>query len=374
MGVQVHRLVSDSHHKNILASLHQLRTQGQLCDVTVQVDYQGDVLEFQAHQVILAASSGYFRSILSSQDAIKDKLVLSDMQSSDFSLFLEFVYTGAVEVAKDKIGDVQAVAQLLDCKSLSEVCGEALSGGALQKPGGRTCASKLKPQAASGSLSPQGAEKEEILQKRLKVKSIQRNVRLRGKKLKLKLAGRKMVQRHWYCSSREKNGENQVGDDGGEECGNGTEDGARPESRKDETEEASPVGPSSDGDEWVGEEEVHSIDPRDPLFLLESFASKEYLKHHSNIHTGSKPYKCDKCDRGFAQRNSLNHKSCSSGERPYKCKDCDKQFTQINALQRHQRIHTGEKPFMCVLCKRAFSDKSTLRRGSIKTRRGGVPD
>uniref|UniRef100_A0A3Q2ZGW6 GDNF-inducible zinc finger protein 1-like n=1 Tax=Kryptolebias marmoratus TaxID=37003 RepID=A0A3Q2ZGW6_KRYMA len=216
MGVQVHRLVSDSHHKNILASLHQLRTQGQLCDVTVQVDYQGDVLEFQAHQVILAASSGYFRSILSSQDAIKDKLVLSDMQSSDFSLFLEFVYTGAVEVAKDKIGDVQAVAQLLDCKSLSEVCGEALSGGALQKPGGRTCASKLKPQAASGSaergektkakkqpkssflkrqLSPQGAEKEEILQKRLKVKSIQRNVRLRGKKLKLKLAGRKMVQR-----------------------------------------------------------------------------------------------------------------------------------------------------------------------------------
>jgi len=37
-----------------------------------------------------------------------------------------------------------------------------------------------------------------------------------------------------------------------------------------------------------------------------SFASKEYLRHHSNIHTGSKPYKCQQCGRGFAQRNSLH--------------------------------------------------------------------
>lgn len=37
-----------------------------------------------------------------------------------------------------------------------------------------------------------------------------------------------------------------------------------------------------------------------------SFASKEYLRHHSNIHTGSKPYKCEQCGRGFAQRNSLH--------------------------------------------------------------------
>lgn len=37
-----------------------------------------------------------------------------------------------------------------------------------------------------------------------------------------------------------------------------------------------------------------------------SFASKEYLRHHSNIHTGSRPYKCQVCGRGFAQRNSLH--------------------------------------------------------------------
>lgn len=37
-----------------------------------------------------------------------------------------------------------------------------------------------------------------------------------------------------------------------------------------------------------------------------SFASKEYLRHHSNIHTGSRPYKCEQCGRSFAQRNSLH--------------------------------------------------------------------
>lgn len=139
-----------------------------------------------------------------------------------------------------------------------------------------------------------------------------------------------------------------------------------------------------------------------------SFGSKEYLRHHSNIHTGSRPYKCEQCGRSFAQRNSLHQHLkihtgdwhicfcslgdmmcfCSSeksfaeldyvgvwylhpprmwsvGERPYSCKDCEKQFTQLNALQRHQRIHTGEKPYMCGLCRRTFTDKSTLRRHTM---------
>lgn len=129
-----------------------------------------------------------------------------------------------------------------------------------------------------------------------------------------------------------------------------------------------------------------------------SFASKEYLRHHSNIHTGSKPYKCEQCGRCFAQRNSLHqhlkiHTGESRGrltsldnaprspitdaaaplrvlpgERPYSCKDCEKQFTQLNALQRHQRIHTGEKPYMCGLCCRTFTDKSTLRRHTAVSR------
>lgn len=122
--------------------------------------------------------------------------------------------------------------------------------------------------------------------------------------------------------------------------------------------------------------------PGEKPFMCEScgksFASKEYLKHHSRIHMGFRPYKCELCGRAFAQRSSIHSELllltfnpcltsvCSvSGERPYHCTDCDKQFTQLNALQRHQRIHTGEKPYMCGLCNRTFTDKSTVRRHTM---------
>uniref|UniRef100_A0A3B4ERB3 Heterogeneous nuclear ribonucleoprotein A0, like n=1 Tax=Pundamilia nyererei TaxID=303518 RepID=A0A3B4ERB3_9CICH len=127
MGSKAVQLTSGSHHEHILASLHDLRLQGQLSDVTVQVDYEGDVEEFHAHQVMLAASSGYFKKILLSPHASRDKLSLSNMHSEDFSAFLEFVYTGKVEVARHKIGSVQAAAEFLDCDDLLKVCGEAIS-------------------------------------------------------------------------------------------------------------------------------------------------------------------------------------------------------------------------------------------------------
>lgn len=330
MGVQEHQLTSDSHPKNILTSLHQLRIQNQLCDVTVQVDHQGKVQEFRAHRVILAASSGYFKNILSSQDAAKDRLLLSNMQSGDFSKFLEFVYTGTVQVSEDKIAEVQAVAEFLDCGSLSEVCGEALRRGGLLNPREKTCASGVKPQAASGGTekgrktkgkkqtksshlkrqrSPKSSEAEEVIRKRLKVKNIQKNARTRGKKLKLKLAGCKVLRRRWYYSSNENlRGKKLVGGAGPEERRNGTEDEAQPEDKRDKTDETSTAGPSSDQEEWECEDEVHSIGPQDPLILLEAGNEEEGQFKRKQKKASKAQFQCDKCMRTFRyERSYLKH-------------------------------------------------------------------
>ena len=61
--------------------------------------------------------------------------------------------------------------------------------------------------------------------------------------------------------------------------------------------------------------------------------SKYLLKSHMKVHSESKPFKCEYCDKGF----------------------------KINSnLTKHLRIHTGEKPFKCALCGTKFTVKGSL--------------
>uniref|UniRef100_A0A1A7Z579 Heterogeneous nuclear ribonucleoprotein A0, like n=1 Tax=Iconisemion striatum TaxID=60296 RepID=A0A1A7Z579_9TELE len=414
MGIKELQLMSESHHNTILTSLHQLRTQGQLCDVTVQVDYEGDVQEFQAHQVMLAASSGYFKNILLSPDAIRDKLPLSNIKFSDFSRFLDFVYTGKVEIDRSNIGDVQAVAQLLDCESLSEVCGKALDAGVAQntqtakgvpkdKTGEEACGDKKEETEQKRTRSsplqlqhaPQSSEKEKVPAKRMKVKNIKKKKK-RVKKLKLKVAGRKMLQRRLYYSSNENlHSENQGNGSVAEE--NRTGDEAQSDEEKGEGEEASLTGSPSNLHDWDCEEDVPSVDSHESLFILGEgeeeevkeeqsqekphktskaqfhcnecqrtfYYEKSYLKHISTYH-GVKAdfvYRCETCQQTFANRSNLkiHEKHVHSNERLYECSQCDKTFKRKKDVVRHtKQVHERIMQHLCLICGKALSSKAAL--------------
>uniref|UniRef100_UPI003AAB9386 uncharacterized protein gzf1 n=1 Tax=Centroberyx gerrardi TaxID=166262 RepID=UPI003AAB9386 len=401
MGDRVVQLASKTHHENILGSLHQLRLRGQLSDVTVQVDYQGDVQEFQAHQVMLAASSGYFKSILLSQDAAPDKLLLSNMHTTDFSKFLEFVYTGKVEVARDKIDDIREAALFLDCKDLSEVCGEALRAGDSQEPTKVT--SSLSQDAEMADLdgaetaprtrgkkqpkrvflkrlhSPKSSEREEDRSKRLKAKDSAMDEEAKpeeggGRRLSVRLTGRK-VPRRGLNSKRKKsssealNNANQETNEETEESQDGAQPKTRPERQAEKGEEFSLEMPASDVDDGEEEEEedVPNDDPDDPLYLSLEEEKKEGESQRTLKKTSKAQFQCEKCQRTFHyERSYLKHISTYHGVKAeviYRCETCQQTFANRGNLKIHEKhVHNDERLFTCQVCNKTFKRKKDVIR------------
>ncbi|ODM97308.1 putative zinc finger protein [Orchesella cincta] len=112
-----------------------------------------------------------------------------------------------------------------------------------------------------------------------------------------------------------------------------------------------------------------------------SITLKLLLPNYNRTHSGSKPYLCMVCGRGFTFPDNLRcHMKRHSGEKSEECPICHKQFSDACSLKKHKRIHSGEKPFECSICKKTFSDPSNFAKhkkihppSSVKTVSDVVP-
>ena len=92
------------------------------------------------------------------------------------------------------------------------------------------------------------------------------------------------------------------------------------------------------------------------------FLAKSSLKHHIRTHADTK-FQCEQCNRVFTHPQTLRRHVLNAHNRPEKCTCtiCGRQFGSAYSVKRHQMLHTGEKPFQCDKCGRGFVQKVDLR-------------
>ena len=84
---------------------------------------------------------------------------------------------------------------------------------------------------------------------------------------------------------------------------------------------------------------------RKPCPICNELVRQQYMKNHTlNKHNpqNKKPFVCEKCGKGFIQKEKLN--DIHMGVKPHKCKYCDAVFNSLGNKRMHERcVHEGYK-------------------------------
>jgi len=100
---------------NISGALRELREDQGFYDVTLACDED----QIQAHKVIIAACSPFFRTVLQRNPHAHPLLYLKGVKLSNLKQVLDFMYNGEVNVAQEELNTFLNVAEELKVKGLS---------------------------------------------------------------------------------------------------------------------------------------------------------------------------------------------------------------------------------------------------------------
>ncbi|KAI1289869.1 Influenza virus NS1A-binding -like protein [Halotydeus destructor] len=121
------------HHNYLLDKLNTLRRSKQFCDVILQVGTQQDVHEIYAHRAVLASSSAYFLDIFTNDYKTNAcgiplyKMLNGNYDGETFEQIIDYVYTARIEVRKDRVRAVYALANRLKLPAVANACGQYMA-------------------------------------------------------------------------------------------------------------------------------------------------------------------------------------------------------------------------------------------------------
>ncbi|CAD6997843.1 unnamed protein product [Ceratitis capitata] len=89
--------------------------------------------------------------------------------------------------------------------------------------------------------------------------------------------------------------------------------------------------------------------------MLKVIPNSRDLKSHMYVHSGSWPFKCNICFRGFSKQTNLkNHLFLHTGNKPHGCELCNKKFALACNLRAHMKTHEGDPQDECVRCGKVY--------------------
>lgn len=363
------QLQSSCHHTNLLSAMWKLRTMGNLCDITVQVDFQGELEEFEAHQVVLAASSGYFKSHLLASDQVK-KIFLCEISPNCFAKFLEYVYSGKMEVKKSDISTVLQMANLLKCQDLVDACEAEI-------PSAVSAESLKKGNMDSNTSSTRVETKQECVKraiKRKKTVKVPENVKeteldVHGRRSS-RLAGRRVSVDFPLKKSKIQTETFDESDTAAEEQTSHDPEAEPSQDAKDTCDDTGSESPHDEGPEE---------DPQESDYLPteEMDEGDEADEAEKEIKKGTAKYRCEKCSRSFYYEKSyMKHLKVSHGvqmDTTFRCDICQQTFANRCNLKIHQRhVHNDERLFPCDICNKTFKRKKDVTRHRRQVHEGGT--
>lgn len=111
---------SPSHTGLLLCGLNSLRTKNLLVDVTLVAGGQA----FEAHRVVLASCSDYFRAMFTTEvrESRQKEITLEGVSAKGMHFLLDYAYTSRLALNLSNIQDVLSAASHVQVTTVVEAC------------------------------------------------------------------------------------------------------------------------------------------------------------------------------------------------------------------------------------------------------------